>query len=93
MSIINYVLYNTKISVMQKISRKLLQKFKKFRKNKNSNLNIFMVCCAVILIWRGVRNIMDLYIFPNNPLVSCITCIILWILILLMDDGKIDELE
>lgn len=52
-----------------------------------------MVCCAVILIWRGVRNIMDLYIFPNNPLVSCITCIILWILILLMDDGKIDELE
>lgn len=78
---------------MNKLIKNVFKKFKKIRKNKSSNLNIFIVCTAVIMVWRGIWNIIDLYIFPNNYLLSCIVCIVVWIIILFIDDGKIDELE
>lgn len=78
---------------MQKLAIKFHRKFKKLRKCKTSNLNIFLVCLAVIMIWRWIRNLLDLYIFPNCQRLSCIICLVLWILILIADDGKIDELN
>ena len=73
--------------------KSLFKKFKKFRKNHTSNLNIFVVCVSIIMIWRWIWNILDMYIFPNNPLVSNLICIVLWIIILLIDDWRLLELE
>lgn len=71
----------------------MLKKVKIFRKSYNSNANIFLVCVCIVMVWRWVWNLLDMYIFPNNPVISNIICISLWIIVLLMDDWKLLELE
>ena len=78
---------------MSKKFNKLYKNIKKFRKNHNSNLNIFIVCVSIIMIWRWVWDLLDIYLFPNNHFLSCIICITIGALILLIDDGKFDELS
>ena len=68
------VLYKTK--TMNKFVKKLLRKFKKFRKNHNSNMNILIECIAIIMIWRGVWDLLEIYVLPENQLASNIMCII-----------------
>ena len=70
----------------------MFKKIKKFRKKHNSNWNIFLVCVCIVMIWRGVWNLLDIFVFPNNPFVSNIICILLWLTILLIDDWKLWEL-
>ena len=73
--IMNYkILYRVKI--MNKFVKKLLRKFKKFRENHKSNVNILIECIAIIMIWRGVWDLLEIYVFPENQLVSNIMCII-----------------
>jgi hypothetical protein len=71
---------------MNKFIKKLLRKFKKFKENHNSNINILIECVAIIMIWRGVWDLLEMYILPENQLVSNITCIIVGIIVLLWDD-------
>lgn len=78
---------------MWKKAQMRFKKLKNFRKDHKSNLNIFIVCVSVIMIWRGIWDLLESYIFPNNPLLSNLICIVLWILILLIDDWKLWELE
>ena len=78
---------------MNKFVRKLSRKIRKFRRNYNSNRKIFLVCIAVVMIWRWIWDLLDMYIFPNYPLFSNLICIGIWIVILLMDDGKLWELQ
>ena len=68
------VLY--KIKTMNKFVKKLLRKFKKFRENHNSNMNILIECIAIIMIWRGVWDLLEIYVLPENQLASNIMCII-----------------
>ena len=68
---------------MNKFVKKLLRKFKK---NHRSNVNILIECVAIIMIWRGVWDLLEMYILPENQLVSNITCIIVGIIVLLWDD-------
>lgn len=78
---------------MRKTKKSLLENLKVFRENRNTNLNILIECIAIIMIWRGIWNLLDTYIFPNHPLISNLICIGIGILILLMDDGKLWELQ
>lgn len=78
---------------MLKFSKKILKKIKKFRKDHKSNRNIFLIFLAIIMIWRWVQDLLTICIFPENPILSCLVCIAIWIGILLIDDGKIDELS
>ena len=78
---------------MNKLTWKLAHKIKSFRRNRNSNLNIFVVCIAIVMIWRWVWDLLDMYVFPNHPLISNVICILFGIWVLLMDDGKLWELE
>ena len=78
---------------MNKFVKKLLRKFKKFRENHKSNVNILIECIAIIMIWRGVRDLLEIYIIPDNPLASNIICIIVWIVVLLWYDWRLWELE
>ena len=74
------------IKIMNKFVKKLLRKFKNFKKNHRSNVNILIECVAIIMIWRGVRDLLEMYVLPENQLVSNITCIIVGIIVLLWDD-------
>jgi len=45
------------------------------------------------MIWRGIQDLLTICLFPNNPIVSCLICIIIGVVILIIDDWKIDELS
>lgn len=78
---------------MLKLSKRIIKKIKKFRKDHRSNRNIFLIFLAIVMIWRWIQDLLTLCLFPNHPIISCIICIIIWMIILLIDDGKIDELS
>ena len=78
---------------MLKFSKRILKKIKKFRKDHKSNLNIFMIFLAIVMLRKWVQDLLTIILFPNHPIISCIICITVWIIILLIDDGKIDELS
>ena len=62
------------------------------RKKVKKNLNIIIVCVCIIMIWRAVWDMCDLFIFPDNQILSDIICFVIWIIVLLIDDGKLEEL-
>ena len=78
---------------MEKVFRKFIRKINKFRKNHDSNFNILIECIAIIMIWRGVWDLLEIYVFPDSPLESNLLCVIVWIIILLIDDWKLWELQ
>ena len=78
---------------MNKFVKRLSRRVRNFRKNYDSNRNIFVVCIAIVMIWRGIWDLLDMYIFPNHPLISNLVCIGIGIAVLLMDDGKLWELQ
>ena len=49
------------IKIMNKFVKKLLRKFKNFKKNHRSNVNILIECVAIIMIWRGVWDLLEMY--------------------------------
>ena len=73
--------------------KKILKKIRKFRKDHKSNLNIFLIFLAIVMVWRWIQDLLTILLFPNHPIISCIICIVVGMGILLIDDGKIDELS
>ena len=78
---------------MIRLPKKILKKIRKFRKDHRSNRNIFLIFLAVVMLWKWVQDLLTIILFPNYPIVSSIICIVIWLGILLVDDGKIDELS
>ena len=65
---------------------------KKTKGKEISNIRILIVCICVIMIWKAVWDLCDMFIFPNNIILSDIVCLVVWIVVLLLDDGKLYEL-
>lgn len=65
---------------------------KKTKVKEISNIRILIVCICVIMIWKAVWDLCDMFIFPNNIILSDIVCLVVWIVVLLLDDGKLCEL-
>ncbi len=61
-------------------------------KNKKSNIQILIIAIAIVMIRRGVRWILDKVLFPNNEILSYIIGALIGIIIIYIDDNKIDEL-
>ena len=80
------------MKALKRLWKRIFRKIKRFRKDNDSNLNTIVVCISVILVWRWIWDLLDYYVFPNNPLLSDVLCIMLWIAVLLIDDGKLGEL-
>jgi hypothetical protein len=68
------------------------RKLKGLRK-KRSNMNIFFTTVAVVMIWRGVWELLDIYLFPHNRVLSLIIWLIIWVFLLFVDNEKLDELD
>ena len=56
---------------------KINNALKSLNKNRKLNTYIIIACIAVIMVWRAIRNFCDLYMFPNNEMLSNITCFII----------------
>ncbi|MFC1732885.1 hypothetical protein ACFL6I_21495 [candidate division KSB1 bacterium] len=54
--------------------------------------SMLMIGIAVILIWRGVWNLLDEYLLPDHFLLSNIVGIVVGLLILYLPDKDIKEL-
>ncbi|MFA5532729.1 MAG: hypothetical protein WDA13_04015 [Candidatus Shapirobacteria bacterium] len=69
--------------------------FKNIRKflARRKNLRIIIDVVAIIIIWRGIWGILDLFIFPNNPLLSYLTSTIFGFGLLLLDGNGLDDLK
>ena len=78
---------------MIRLPKKILKKIRKFRKDHKSNWNIFLIFLAIVMVWRWIQDLLTILLFPNHPIISCIICIAVGMSILLIDDGKIDELS
>ncbi len=72
--------------------RHLKKKFIQLRKS-DSNINMILIAIAVVMIWRGVWGILDTFLFPNYPLISYIISLTMGIIILWIDNKKLDELS
>lgn len=59
---------------------------------KHPVLNTIIVLFAVVFIWRGIWSTLDLYFFPNNPLLSYVLSAVIGFLILILDDFELDEI-
>lgn len=68
---------------------KSIQKFLKPRKN----LRLILDAIGLILIWRGIWGILDLFFFPNNPIISYLGSIIFGFIFLVIDENGLDELK
>jgi len=77
---------------LRKHAQIVYKKLKRLRK-KRSNMNILLTTAAVVMIWRWVWELLDLYLFPNNRLVSLIIWIIIWVFLLFVDNEELDELD
>lgn len=47
---------------------------------------------GIVLVWRGLWNLMDQYIFPDKPLLSNIVTILVGLFLLYLPDQDIKEL-
>jgi hypothetical protein len=53
----------------------------------------FMTGTAIIVFWKGVWGLLDLYLFPDQPLLSYVICIIIGLAIVFINDSSISELH
>ena len=49
---------------------------KEKEEKEHSNLRIFIVCICVIMIWRAVWDFCELFIFPDNQILSDTICLV-----------------
>lgn len=55
--------------------------------------NVVVIIFSIILIWRGVWGLMDIFFFPGWPIFSHAACFAIGVLVLYLDDFKIDNLK
>lgn len=77
---------------MIQILKHLTKKNTSHNKRKR-NIRYLMIGIAIVMFWRGVWHLLDMYLFPDYPLWSNLICILLAIIIFLIDDGEIEELD
>lgn len=55
-------------------------------------LDSIVVVVAIIMLWRGIWGLMDMYLFPGNPLISYSVSVGVGLLLLFLDDFKLTEI-
>ena len=66
--------------------------FRKKEKKWKTFLRRLSIAIAVVMIWRGTWDLLDAYLFPENPLLSDLLSIAIGLLILYLPDKNIKEL-
>ena len=56
-------------------------------------IGTLLIVVAVILVWRGLWNLMDIYIFPENELLSNIASVAIGLFLLYLPDQDLKELS
>ena len=59
----------------------------------DSFAHTLIVVFGVVLVWRGLWNLIDIYIFPGNPVFSSVVTVVLGVFLLYLPDGSLDDLR
>lgn len=62
-------------------------------KELHPTVNAIIVVLAIIMLWRGVWGLLDIYLFPGSPTFSALLSIALGALILHFDDFSLKDLK
>lgn len=62
-------------------------------KKDHPTANAIVVIFAIIMIWRGVWELLNLYLFPGSPTFSNLLSLALGALILRLDDFSLKDLK
>jgi hypothetical protein len=62
-------------------------------KQQHPNANAIIIVLGIIMLWRGVWGLLDIYLFPGSPTLSHLVTIALGILLLYLDDFSMDNLK
>jgi len=62
-------------------------------KQQHPNANAIIIVLGIIMLWRGVWGLLDIYLFPGLPTLSHLVTISLGILLLYLDDFSMDNLK
>jgi hypothetical protein len=57
-----------------------------------NDLRLFILVVGVVMIWRGIWNLLDHYFFPEYWVASSIGTIIIGVVILILNDNHLDAL-
>ncbi len=66
----------------------------KSKKAKNTffyNVRVFLLIIAVIMIWRGIWNFLDTYFLPDNYVLSNVLTIVIWLIIIFINDYELED--
>lgn len=69
-----------------------MRKSKEVRRDLKSILHAILIGFAIVAFWRGSWGLMDIYLFPNNYLLSSVSAVIFGILILYSTKNLINRL-
>ena len=53
---------------------------------------ILLKAIAVVMVWRGLWNLLDMYFLPGNPILSNVIFIVIGVFLLYLPDQSIEEL-
>lgn len=62
-------------------------------KNPQATLKSIVIVVAIIMLWRGVWGLLDIYLFPGIPALSYLASITLGLLVLYLNDFQLDNLK
>ena len=62
-------------------------------KEKHPAANVIVVVFAVITLWRGIWELLDEIWFPNSPIFSSLSCVVIGGLVLYLDGFSLKDLK
>jgi len=82
----------------QRINNQSKMKLKKFFRGLSTKPNPYFLerlitAVAIVMVWRGMWNLLDTYFFPQHKILSDILSVVIGLILLyLPDDGEIKDL-
>lgn len=68
------------------------EKFKISLRPSKKFFTEMLAIIAIVLIWRGLWNLLDMYVFPENPILSNLISLVLGTLLIYLPNKDLKEL-
>jgi len=68
------------------------QSQKQIQEKRRTNLRLIFAGMAIVMFWRGIWGLMDLYLFPGNPVVSYTVSATVGLLIIYLNNRRLKDL-
>ena len=70
----------------------MTKQYKKFKK-KHKVIHLLIVSTAIVMLWRGIWGLLDLYLFADNQTISYFVSVMVAFAILYLDNFHLKDIE